>query len=57
MSLNHKKFILIQYFREHGMPKGFITIDSDTCEIGNVSVNGEYYGTFDYNLKKFVQTE
>lgn len=55
MSLKTKKSILISYFRNNGgIPKGSISIDSDMSTVGNVSVNGSWYGTFDYSAKKFI---
>lgn len=55
MSLKTKKSILINFFRNNGgIPKGAISIDNDTGTIGNVTVNGSWYGTFDYAEKKFI---
>ncbi len=55
MSLEAKKKILIGYFRAHGgIPKGAVTVDSDTATVGNVFVNGTWFGTFDYEGKRFV---
>ena len=55
MSLKTKKSILINFFRNNGgIPKGAISIDNDTGTIGNVTVNGSWYGTFDYTEKKFI---
>lgn len=57
MSLKSKKQILIKYFRENGgIPKAALSIDSDTASIGNVFVNGCWYGTFDYAERKFIST-
>lgn len=56
MSITDKKHILIDYFRKNGgLPRGAILIDNDTENIGNVSVNGTWFGTFDYIDKKFIQ--
>ncbi len=55
MSLKIKKSILLSYFLcNGGIPKGSISIDNDTSTVGNVSVNGSWYGTFDYTKKKFI---
>ena len=55
MSLKTKKSILISFFRNNGgIPKGAISIDNDTGTVGNVTVNGNWYGTFDYTEKKFI---
>lgn len=57
MSLKTKKYILTEYFRKNGgVPKGAITIDSDENTVGNVSVNGTWYGTFDYEERRFIET-
>lgn len=58
MSLRAKKSILIEYFRNNGgVPKGAISIDNDTGTVGNVMVNGCWYGTFDYDEKRFITLE
>ena len=58
MSLRAKKSILIEYFRNNGgVPKGAISIDNDNGTIGNVMVNGSWYGTFDYDAKRFITLE
>ncbi|MGN0596145.1 MAG: hypothetical protein ACI4J1_02290 [Ruminiclostridium sp.] len=55
ISLSEKKSILINYFRKHGkLPCGALTIDSNTATVGNVSVDGSYYGTFDYIKEEFI---
>lgn len=54
VSLKDKKIILSNYFRQHGKPSGCITFDVDTATLGNISVDGSYYGTFDYIRKQFV---
>ncbi|MGN0619114.1 MAG: hypothetical protein ACI4J7_08850 [Ruminiclostridium sp.] len=55
MSLKSKKHILIEFFRNNGgIPKGAVSIDNDTGTIGNVMVNGCWYGTFDYTSKEFI---
>ncbi len=57
MSLKTKKSILIEFFRQNGgIPKGAITIDNDTGTVGNVTVNGSWYGVFDYNERRFIST-
>lgn len=55
MSIEVKKKILIGYFRTHGgIPKGAVTVDSDTATVGNVFVNGTWRGTFDYEERRFI---
>ena len=57
MSLKTKKSILIDFFRNNGgIPKVAITIDNDTGTVGNVTVNGSWYGVFDYNERRFIST-
>lgn len=56
MSMAEKKKVLLSYFRKNGgYPKGCVTIDSNTETIGNVSVNGTFYGVFDYEKCCFVE--
>lgn len=57
MSMNEKRAILGDYFRKNGMPNGCITVDNDMATIGNVSVNGTFYGVFDYKKREFVSRE
>ena len=41
---------------EHGgFPLAAVTIDGDSGTVGNVSVNGTWFGVFDYIAKKFIQ--
>lgn len=55
MQLSEKKSILLNYFNGNGgVPKGALSIDCNTDTIGNVSVNGSWYGTFDYIRKEFI---
>ena len=57
MSLEEKKRILIEYFRDHGgYPRGTIGYDSDIEPVGNVTINGTWIGVFDYISKEFIQT-
>lgn len=56
LSLSEKKSILINYFRSHGkFPQGAVSIDCGTATVGNVSVDGSYYGTFDYISREFIE--
>ena len=56
MSFEKKKAALIKYFRNNGgFPKGCVTIDSTPGSVGNVSVNGTYYGVFDFNKGYFLE--
>ncbi len=56
MSMAKKRTALMSYFRENGgFPKGCVTIDSNTETIGNVSVNGTFYGVFDYENNCFIK--
>lgn len=56
MSFEKKKAALIQYFRNNGgFPKGCVTIDTSYSTIGDVSVNGTYYGTFDFAKGDFLE--
>ena len=56
MSIAEKKRILAEYYREHGgFPLAAVTIDGDSGTVGNVSVNGTWFGVFDYTEKKFIQ--
>ncbi len=56
MSFEKKKAALIKYFRNNGgFPKGCVTIDASYGTIGDVSVNGTYYGTFDFVKGEFLE--
>lgn len=56
MSMAKKRTALLSWFRENGgFPKGCVTIDSNTETIGNVSVNGTFYGVFDYENNCFIE--
>lgn len=56
MSLNEKKTALNKYFRDNGgFPKGCVTIDATSDSVGNVSVNGTYYGAFDFEKGYFIE--
>lgn len=56
MSFNEKKAALSKYFRENGgFPKGCVTIDASYSTVGGVSVNGTYYGTFDFAEGYFLE--
>lgn len=57
MSMTEKRTALLSYFRKTGsFPKGCVTIDSNTETIGNVSVDGTFYGVFDYENCCFIET-
>ena len=56
MSLEEKKSILIEYFRNHdGYPRGTVSYDSGIATVGNVMINGTWIGVFDYIAKEFIQ--
>lgn len=56
MSIPKKKKILVEYYRKHGgFPLAAVTIDGDGETVGNVFVNGTWFGTFDYIKKEFIQ--
>lgn len=56
MSFEKKKAALIKYFRNNGgFPKGCVTIDASYSTIGDVSVNGTYYSTFDFVKGDFLE--
>ena len=56
MSIANKKRILVEYYRKNGgFPLAAVTIDSDSNTVGNVFINGTWFGTFDYIEKKFIQ--
>lgn len=56
MSMAEKRTALLSYFRKKGSyPKGCLTIDSNTETIGNVSVNGTFYGVFDFENSRFIE--
>ncbi len=58
MSMTEKKAVLSKYFRSNGgFPKGCVTIDATLDTIGNVSVNGTYYGVFDFAEGHFIELE
>lgn len=55
MSVDLKKKMLVNYFRKHGgMPSGSLHFDSDGSDIGNVYVDDNYYGTFDWLKNEFI---
>lgn len=57
MSMTKKRTALLDWFRKNGgFPKGCVTIDNNTETIGNVSVNGTFYGVFDYENGCFIDT-
>ena len=56
MLIAKKKHILVEYYRKNGgFPLAAVSIDSDGDTVGNVFVNGTWFGTFDYIAKKFIQ--
>lgn len=56
MSMTEKKAALSKFFRANGgFPKGCVTIDATSDPIGNVSVNGTYYGAFDFVEGYFLE--
>lgn len=56
MSFYEKKAALSKYFRENGgFPKGCVTIDASYSTVEGVSVNGTYYGTFDFAEGYFLE--
>lgn len=56
MSMAEKRTAILSYFRKKGKyPKGCLTIDSNTETIGNVSVNGTFYGVFDFENGCFIE--
>ena len=58
MSLNEKRNILAAYFKSHGgIPYGCLTIDSTAATVSNVSLNGTFYGVFDFEKCEFIWKE
>ena len=54
MKLKDKKPIIIAALRELGIKARELEITPDTDTIGNVYVNGEFFGVFDYIKRTFV---
>lgn len=55
MSFYEKQEILIDYFRKNDeFPKGCVTIDQAYGTVSNVSVDGCFYGVFDFVKKDFI---
>ena len=55
MSIKEKKAILLAYYRKLGkMPEGTLEIDADTDTVGNVYIDGNFAGTFDFCEMKFI---
>lgn len=57
MSMAEKRTALLSYFRKNGgFPKGCVTIDSTLDTVSNVSVDGTFYGVFDFENGCFIET-
>ncbi len=54
MKLKDKKPIIIAALQELGIKARELEITSDTDTIGNVYVDGEFFGVFDYIRRTFV---
>lgn len=58
MSLSEKRTILAAYFKSHGgVPHGCITVDDTAATVCNISVNGTFYGVFDFVKREFIWRE
>lgn len=54
MKINDKKPIILAALRELGVRVRELEITPDADTIGNVFVNGEFFGVFDYTKRAFV---
>lgn len=55
MALETKHSRLIAYFRKSGnMPRGTLSTDPHNRTVGNVYVDGQYYGAFDFLRREFI---
>ena len=54
MKIKDKKPIIIAALAALGVKVRELEITADTDTIGNVYVNGEFFGVFDYNKRAFV---
>ena len=54
MKIKDKKPIIIAALRALGVRVRELEITADTDTIGNVFVNGEFFGVFDYIKRSFV---
>lgn len=55
MKIKDKKPIIIAALAALGVQVRELEITPDTEMIGNVFVNGEFFGVFDYNKRAFVE--
>lgn len=55
MKLKDKKPIIIAALKALGVKIRELEITPDTELIGNVFVNGEFFGVFDYGKRAFVE--
>ena len=55
MKLKDKKPIIIAALKALGVRFWELEITPDTEMIGNVFVNGEFFGIFDYSKRAFVE--
>lgn len=55
MKIKDKKPIIIAALAALGVKVRELEIAADTEMIGNVFVNGEFFGVFDYNKRTFVE--
>lgn len=54
MKINEKKPIVLAALSALGVRVRELEITPDTDTIGNVFVNGEFFGVFDYSKRTFV---
>lgn len=54
MKINEKKPIVLAALSALGVQVRELEITPDTDMIGNVFVNGEFFGVFDYSKRTFV---
>lgn len=55
MKIKDKKSIILAALAELGIRAKELTITPDEDTIGNVYVNGEFFGVFDYIKRTFVE--
>lgn len=55
VKIKDKKPIIIAALAALGVKVRELEISADTDTIGNVYVNGEFFGVFDYNNRTFVE--
>lgn len=54
MKVSEKKALVAKALRALGINKGKVSIDVNDDIVGNVYVDDEFYGVFDYVKKTFI---